>query len=194
MRAIRFTLASFCLAAAALASGACSEPVPLIPEGAWAVTFRDPGADCNVATHNSGVPAETAVGDSGEPELVVNGTEEAEVECEVSPSGGSFTFSGRVRYKGQYLSIRSSDLKAAATLDEPSTGTVEFQTVKTSAIYSSDACNLYFLPDSGQGIEAGNVWGSFQCPSVGGAAGDVCEVQQGYFAFENCLGSQTEEE
>jgi hypothetical protein len=190
MRPIRLVLAIPCLAAAALGSGACSDPVPLIPRGAWALTFQDPGADCNVATHNAAVGV---VGSSGEIEYKSDGTDDAEVECTVEASGGAFSFSGRVRYKGQYLSISSDSLKGSATQDDPSTGSVQLQTVQSTDIYGSDECIFYFN-GNGQTIEAGRVWGSFQCPAVVGGAGDTCVVQQGYFAFENCVGSAEEEE
>lgn len=193
MRPIRFALAFPCIAAAALGSGACSDPVPLIPRGAWAITFQDPGADCNVTGHNAAVPVEESVSSSGEIEYVADGTEEADVECTVEPSGGSFSFRGRLRYKGQYLSLTSSDLSATATLDEPSTGSIELQTVQSTRIYRSSECIFYFN-DNGQTIESGRVWGSFQCPAITGGAGDVCAVQQGFFAFENCIGGSTEEE
>ena len=190
MRPIRLALAVPCIAAAALFSGACSDPVPLIPRGAWFLVFQDTGAACNVETHNGEVGT---VGAEGEIEYKTDGTDEAEVDCTVEPSGGAFAVNGRVRYKGQFFSIAVNSLKADATLDAPSTGTVQAQTVKSTDVYQSNECIVYFN-DNGQSIESGRVWGSFQCPSVAGGAGDTCEIQQGYFAFENCVGGETEDE
>lgn len=190
MRPIRLALALPCIAAAALVSGACSDPVPLIPRGAWFLVFQDTGVDCNVATHEGKVGE---VGSSGEIEYKSDGTDEAEVECTVEPSGGAFAVSGRVSFKGQYFSVAVGSLKADATLDAPSTGTVELQTVTSTDVYQSSECIVYFN-DNGQTVESGRVWASFQCPSVEGGAGDTCEVQQGFFAFENCIGGETEDE
>ena len=58
---------------------------------------------------------------------------------------------------------------------------------------SSSDCIVYFN-DNGQSVESGRVWGSFQCPTIEGGAGDTCAIQQGFFAFENCIGGDTEEE
>lgn len=190
MRPIRFALAFPCVAAAALFTGACSDPVPLIPRGAWYVAFQDPGAECNVANHQGQVGV---VGSDGEIEYKADGTDDAEVECTVEPSGGAFAVSGRVRYKGQFFSISVESLKADATLDAPSTGSIELQTVQSTDVYRGSDCIVYFN-DSGQTVESGRVWGSFQCPAISGGAGDTCSIQQGFFAFENCIGGDTEEE
>lgn len=190
MRPIRLALALPCVAAAALFTGACSDPVPLIPRGAWYVAFQDPGAECNVANHQGQVGV---VGSDGEIEYKADGTDDAEVECTVEPSGGAFAVTGRVRFKGQFFSISVGSLKADATLEEPSTGRVELQTVQSTDVYRSSECIVY-LNGNGQTVESGRVWASFQCPAISGGAGDTCAIQQGFFAFENCIGGDTEEE
>ena len=191
MRPIRFVFASACLAIPAIAALGCSDPVPLIPRGAWSLTFQDTGSDCNVSNHPANVGT---VGSDGEVEYKSNGTDNAEVECTVEPSGGAFAVSATVRFGGQYLSMNVPKLKSSATLEEPSTGSLEFATGKSVSIYGSDECIFYFVKDNGQEISEGRVWGSFQCPAVSGEQGDVCAVQQGYFAFENCIGAATEED
>ncbi len=189
MRPIRLVLALPCLVALPLASGACSDPVPLIPRGAWAVTFQDPGGDCNVTGHNSSVGTVEAEGDI---EYRTDGTEGAEIECTVEPSGGSFNFKGSVSYKGQYLSITADGLKAGATIDDPSAASVEFQTVQSTDIYRGSGCQIYFN-ENGQAVEEGKIWATFACTDIVGSQGDTCRLQLGYIAFENCVGAATED-
>lgn len=189
MRPTRLVLALPCLAALVLASGACSDPVPLIPQGAWAITFQDPGGTCNVTGHNANVGT---VGSEGDIEYKTDGTDGAEIECTVEPSGGSFNFSGRVSFKGQYLSISASGLKAGATVDDPSSATLEFQTVQSSDIYRGSSCEIYFN-ENGQAVEEGKIWATFRCTEIVGNQGDTCSLQTSFVAFDNCVGAATED-
>jgi len=187
MRPIRFAMAFPLVVLAAAFSGACSDPVPLIPRGAWSLTFESSTAQCDVSAHPAAVGTVAA---KGELDLKADGSDEADVSCEVKASGGGFDVSGKVRFKGQYLSLKIPELRKDATSDEPSVGEVEFVTGKTVEIYRGD-CNFYFVED--QLVDAGKVWGTFQCSEV--LAGESsCGVQVGYFAFENCIGTSTDEE
>ncbi len=185
---ICLALAFSMLVVGATSSIGCSDPVPLIPRGAWSLTFQDTGSECTVAGHNAAVGQVEA---DGELELKANGTDDAEVSCEVKTAGGGYAVSGKVRFKGQYLSLNVAEVKKDATFEEPATGHVEFQTGQTAKIYRSDECIIYFVDD--QLVDKGKVWGSFQCAAVQGPNDSICAVQQGYFAFENCVGSETEE-
>lgn len=187
MRPIRFAMAFPLVVVAAAFSGACSDPVPLIPRGAWSLTFASTTAACEVSAHPAAVGKVAA---DGELELKADGSDEADVSCEVKASGGGFDVSGKVRFKGQYLSLQIPELKKGATADEPGVGEMEFVTGKTVEIYRGD-CNFYFVED--QLVDSGKVWATFQCPEV--VAGESqCGVQVGYIAFENCIGTSTEED
>lgn len=187
MRSTRFALAFPLLVVAVGFSGACSDPVPLIPRGAWSLTFQAPSAKCQVQGHNANVGT---VGPSGDLELKADGSDKAVVTCEVKPSGGGYSVSGKVRVPGQSLTVDIPLLKKDQSFDDPATGDVDFLTGQTGDLYSGE-CIFYFVKD--QLIDKGKVWASFQCPEV--VNGDsVCAVQQGYIAFENCIGTATEED
>lgn len=174
--------------AAAFTGIGCSDPVPLIPRGAWSLTFQSPSSDCDVIGHNANAGTVEA---KGKLELKADGSDGAEVACEVQASGGGYSVQGTVRSGGTYFDIDIGELKKAATFEEPSTGRIEFQTGTTVEIYRSDECIVYFVEK--QLVDKGKVWASFQCASVT-SGNSECAVQQGYFAFENCIGTSTGED
>lgn len=167
----------------------CGEEVPIIPRGAWYIEFQDSGSKCEVAYHKANVGT---VGSKGELELKANGSDSADVACSVKASGGGYAVSGEVTYKGQYLSVEVANLKKDQTFEDPAKGRIELQTGTTAEAYSSSDCIVYFVDD--QLVDKGKVWASFQCPEIVGPNASTCEIVQGYFAFELCDGTQTEED
>jgi hypothetical protein len=187
MRSTCLVLALPILAGAALCG--CEDPVPLIPRGAWSIQFQNTGAACDIQTHPAAVGT---VESEGKLELKADASDGAEVSCEVKAAGGGYAVSGKVQFKGQYLSINVGELKKDATFEAPATGSVEFQTGQTAELYRGSGCIVYLTEN--QIVDKGKVWGSFQCELVTGPGDSECAIQQGYFAFENCVGSSTGEE
>ncbi len=177
------------VAGAAVVFPGCGEEVPIIPRGAWYIEFQDSGSKCEVAYHKANVGT---VGSQGELELKANGSDSADVACSVKAAGGGYAVTGEVTYKGQYLGVEVANLKKDATFEAPATGRIDLQTGTTAEAYSSSDCIVYFVDD--QLVDKGKVWASFQCPTIVGPNESTCEIVQGYFAFELCEGTQTEED
>ncbi len=73
---------------ASLAVVGCEDPPAPTPAGAFDVNLRDSGPDCPLKTHEAEMGV---VGSSGEPTLVSNGQDGAEVTCTVEAAGGNFS-------------------------------------------------------------------------------------------------------
>ncbi len=193
MRFARLGLASFAAAASMVGSLGCSDPVPPTPRGAFYVGFVDSGVDCAIAGHNTQVGV---VNDHERTEVLTDGVDGAAIECKVTGSG-AFAASGSISHGGDYLAIDIPSIKFPdATKDAPVTGSASFASFKTIDTYSSTAsgCNFYFVNNgaNGQGVGAGKIWASFECPAVQ-ADMSVCKIQQGYVIFENCVTGNEEE-
>lgn len=173
----------------AAAAAGCSEPAPLIPRGAWSIVFIDTGLDCQIAGHNRMLGEVTA---DKRQTLVEDGTEGdngiTTTICSVVDNDGSYTFNASEYLSGTPLSLTLfvPELTAGATKDAPAKGTVSYLSQDTATTFSSMDCNFYFLSGTGQGVEAGNVWLTFECPSIATAQDNVCQIQVGYAAFEQC--------
>jgi hypothetical protein len=184
-------------AAAALVSAfaGCSEPAPLIPQGAWAIVFVDPGADCQIAGHNVSIgevsadKRQTLVKDDA-----VEGSVTTSVVCSVVDNGGSFYFdAAQSNTSGNVLTLIVPELTADATKDAPSKGTVSYMSPNTATTFSSTECNFYFADGTAQGVKAGTVWLTFECPTIAAASDNVCQIQVAYAAFEQCASKADEE-
>lgn len=174
----------------AAAAAGCSEPAPVIPRGAWSIVFIDTGLDCQIAGHNRALGEVSA---DKRQTLVEDGAEEAsnitEVICTVIDNDGSFSISGSEYHTSGIplsLTISVPEMSASASKDQPAKGTVSYLSQDTATTFSSTECNFYFLDGTGQGAEAGNVWLTFECPTIAAAQDNVCQIQVGYVAFEQC--------
>lgn len=170
-----------------LIGAGCSDPVPPTPRGAWSVSFISPNANCPVSGHNAKVGDVT---DHTKERVIVDGEDNVSVDCTVSGSG-SFNVSANAidNANGLAFTMAVEGISPSATLDKPATGGVSFSSPTTGGepaqSNSMDPCIFYFIPDSGEGIDAGKIWVAFQCPSMQLDMG-TCAIQQGYAIFENC--------
>lgn len=163
----------------------CSDPVPPTPRGAFTVSFVDTGVDCQHAGHNTQVGQ---VGPDNKDKVVVDGTENAEIDCEVHDAGGGkFNVSGSASQADKSINIIVNGITAGATEMAPAKGGISYVSANTVDAYltsQDNLCDFYFVPPR-QGIAAGRVWLAFKCPHIE-AEGSVCAIQQGYAIFENC--------
>jgi hypothetical protein len=177
----------------AIGATACSDPPPPIPSGAFAVQFSQLGGTCNIGSHKVELGV---VGETGSPTLVKDGKDGAEVECSVQKSGGGFQIEIGLSGAGATIQIGVPSIAADATVDAPATGTFLFQSQQTSGDALSTVgtpCEFYFVPDSGQTVEAGSVWMTFRCAAIEGE-GDTCGISDSYVNVADCTGAVVEEE
>lgn len=173
----------------------CGDAPPLIARGAWFLNFGDSGTNCQHADHNKMVGEVSADArtklvdndellDSSDPESAV------EVSCSLIDDGsGKVSFSAAqstAQGGSRYLTLVVPELTAGATEDKPAKGTVAYTSQETANVFNSTECNFYFLPGTGQGLKPGQVWLTFNCPEIAAAIDDVCRINIGYAAFENC--------
>jgi hypothetical protein len=182
---MRFVL--FALPLAALTFG-CSDPVPPTPQGAWSVSFAPIAGEsskCTISQHN------TKVGDINDHErngVVINGTDNASVDCSVVPSGSGFHVEAQETQNSNNLLVSVDGLSASSTQMAPAKGKVAYSSLKTAYAFSNPAdtpCEFYVIPKSGEGVGAGKVWAAFTCPKLDGEMSE-CTISVGYFIFENC--------
>lgn len=178
--------ATFALGSAALAGVAgCSDPVPPTPQGAFQATFISDSSACGIAGHNTAIGAVTS---STKDKVLVSGIDGAEISCTVSGSG-TFSVQGKITQGGQGLEINIPKITAAASKENPVTGSVNYASTKTSGtVFSSTTdtpCNFYFS-DNHEGVASGRVWITFDCPKVIQGTMKTCKIGPGFAIFENC--------
>jgi hypothetical protein len=120
-------------------------------------------------------------------EMLVSGdaSTAANVSCTVAPNGSTFDFAANESAQGSSLSLTVYGLSATATKDNPSKGTVVYQSTVTQNAFTQEDCNFYFLP--AQGVSTGQAWLTFECDKIAQAADNVCMLGPSYVAFEKCL-------
>lgn len=192
---MRRPLAAFLSLASILAIGAlapaCSDPVPPTPRGAWSVSFVDsPPIECSVQGHNASL-GKVADTDRANSTLVTHGESGAEIACSVIGSS-SFNIDASAYLSGSILQMVVRGITSSASPDNPVKGSIGFASPTTVKTYSSNDCNFYFVPGSGEGIGPGKVWLAFDCPSISAEA-STCEIKQGYAIFENCDTGESDE-
>lgn len=171
----------------AIAFAACSQPAPLIPKGAWSLVFIDPGPECQIAGHNVSIGEVSAdsrtllVEDDN-----VDGSVTTSVLCSVVDDGGTFHVSANASNTAGNVLTLIVDIAAGATKDSPSKGTISYMSPNTATTFTSQECNFYFLDGTGQGAKAGQVWMTFDCPTITEDIDNVCQIQIAYAAFEQC--------
>jgi hypothetical protein len=162
----------------------CSDPVPPTPRGAWTVSFVDPGIDCAHMGHNTQIGQ---VGPDNKDAVVVDGTDNATIDCEVRAVDNGFNVSASASQKDKALSIVVNGIPATATEMAPHKGGISYVSANTVDAYltsTESLCDFYFIPPR-QGVAAGRVWVAFKCPEIE-AEGSKCAIAQGYAIFENC--------
>lgn len=162
----------------------CSDPVPPTPRGAVSVSFVDTGIDCAHAGHNTEIGK---VGPASKDQVIVDGTNDADINCTVRVAGDGFSVEATATQKDKALTIIIDKLTAKNTEEAPATGGIAYTSAKTVDSYlnaTGSPCEFYVIPPA-QGVAAGRVWLSFKCPVVE-AEGSVCQISQGYAIFENC--------
>ncbi|WP_437671327.1 hypothetical protein [Sorangium sp. So ce131] len=169
-----------------LLSVGCGDDPPPPPRGAFRMNFADPGAACSTAGHLAQLGS---VDGSHKDRVLADGEEDATVSCTVSGSG-SFSVSARATNTAtaQSITVNISSISPDATEDAPATGSVSFSSVATAGdtfVSSPDPCNFWFIPESGQGVDAGKIWVAFECPAVTNE-GQTCQIRNGFLAFDSC--------
>jgi hypothetical protein len=190
-RAPYIAAAVACLAAClAPAFAGCSTPIPIVPKGAWAVSFIQPNAiDCQIANHNMAIGEVSAdqranLLEDGEDLTAGDDSTAVSVSCEVIANGGTFSFSASESANGAILSLSVPELSPSATKDKPSKGVVLYQSINTANSFSQSDCSFYFL--KGQSVAEGEVFLTFDCDKIAASGGNVCQINPGYAAFEKC--------
>lgn len=153
------------LTAACLLTG-CSDSVGPAVIGAYEVTFgQGQTGACGLGPHNGQVGSVT---DTEKQDLKKDGENLVEMSCLVTGSGSSFRVVGEIDDNNNNLLIFDiPNLDTGATRDNPSPGSVQFQSSTTQTVYSStDEAPCEFFLEGSQTIQPGAAWVSFRCPTV----------------------------
>ncbi|WP_437955646.1 hypothetical protein WME76_29630 [Sorangium sp. So ce119] len=165
----------------------CSDPAPPTPRGAFSMNFVDPGASCNAGNHSAMLGDVTA---ARRLRVLTDGEEGATIDCSVTGSG-TFKVSAQARNPATAAEIRVNipAITPAATEEMPATGSISFSSVKTGGeTFVSDPaapCEFWFVPESEQGVNAGEIWVVFECLAMLND-GYSCELRRGALAFDGC--------
>ena len=186
-RSITLAAAGCLTAGLAAAFAGCGQLTPIIPEGAWAVSFIQPNAiDCQIANHN------TAIGEVSADQRAnlvedeeVQGGFKVSVVCSVVPKDGKFKVSANeTSENGSYLTLSIPELDPKATVDKPSLGVVSYQSQNTAKTFSQSDCAFYFL--KGQSVDDGEIFITFECDKIAAGGDNICQIKPGYAAFSKC--------
>lgn len=165
---------------------ACDDPPPPTQTGAFFVQFTDTGIDCNVANHQQTLGS---VGETGKPELVADGSNDASVTCTVKSGGGGFVVSTELD-GAAVLQIDIGKLSEENTAMNPALGQVKYASSETGgnpfSTPQGGECSFWIDTEKGQYIKAGEAWFSFDCATVIKGS-ESCSVS-GYVALKNCTG------
>ncbi|KYF64664.1 hypothetical protein BE11_49245 [Sorangium cellulosum] len=165
----------------------CSDPAPPTPRGAFSMNFADPGASCNAAGHLATLGDVTA---AQRVRVLTDGEEGATIDCSVTGSG-TFKVSAHAVNPATAAEIRVNipAITPAATQEMPATGSISFSSAKTGGepfvSDPADPCQFWFVPESEQGVNAGEIWVVFECPAMLND-GYSCELRRGALAFDGC--------
>lgn len=152
------------------------------PKGAWSLFFED-GPTCKPGAENQAVGTVSA---SSLTELLTDGESGASIACTVAKTASGFEVSASASKTSRSFSFVIGSLPATATEGSPATGTASFTSPNTAATFSAADCVFYFLPQTPQGVEEGEVFLTFECPTIAAAPDNVCRIPIGYAAFEGC--------
>ncbi len=160
-------LAPLPILTAALFLAGCSDGVGPAAIGAYEITFNQgQSGACGLGPHNGQVGSIT---DTEKQDLKKDGENLVKMSCIVTGSGNSFRVAGEIDdNKANFLSFEIPNLDTGATRDNPSFGSVQYQSVTTQgAVYSStDDQPCEFFLEGSETIQPGAAWVSFRCPAV----------------------------
>lgn len=191
-RAVTLAAAIGFAALVAPAFAGCGSPAPIIPKGAWSVSFIQPDAiNCQIANHNLAIgevtsDTRTKLVEDGEELQTGDPNSVVDVSCSVIANGSTFAFDASESGNGAFLSLSVPELSAKATKDSPSKGIVIYQSMQTANSFSQSDCDFYFVPKTGQGVSEGQVFLTFFCGAIAASGDNVCKIDPGYAAFEKC--------
>ena len=189
----------------ALASLACSDPVPAKPQGAFRVSFgttsdRPDDTQCpnqlSAALPTEGQPSTTNPG-----QRIVDGAGGANVECQIKRLD-DVNFRVQVRIaKGNTSfffradSVSSADDGSGTPIGGEGLVATNFQEFSLESNLDSfgdeynRSCKVVPIVANGEPqIGAGKIWASFTCPGIGETPATYCkaDVPPGVFVFERC--------
>jgi hypothetical protein len=166
-------------------AGTTTTTAPPAADGAWLVNLTNNGGMCEVmlSTRQVGDVSESAI-----TTRVTDGAADASVSCSVSGSGkGPYSVDGALSMGADSLQISIPAISASATSNAPAVGSVAYESDATVSLYTSSACNFYFVTTSPESVAAGKIWVAFTCPSITSASvGSTCSLGESYAVFENC--------
>jgi hypothetical protein len=157
------------------------------PDAAWSVTMT-PGSSGMCPTATDVMSSLGNITDSTKGMVVVDGTSGVTITCSVSPaSSGGFSVDATASDSGSELEIYIPSISPGATMTAPAIGKVSFFSPATNdKDYSSAACLFYFSTED-EGVDPGQVWVTFTCPTVVyGTKQSTCALSTSYAIFEDC--------
>lgn len=190
---------------------ACGDPVPPAPQAAVSIhlqeydktnlEYRD--KRCPPYRHWVNVPYQQDKQPSQQSQLLtdseanvraVNGQNGDKITCSVKRSGNGFSVSGSgtgfAQNLGQKLgsSIVHIRIPSIGEGDSSAPGTLAIQDDTTAGNqYFTDKCT-FSVSGGAKAVAEGGIWGSIHCDGLTDTKtpDSACEVDQGYFVFENC--------
>jgi hypothetical protein len=188
---------------------ACGDPVPPAAQASVSIHIReydrmDPVygmTSCPPSRHWINVPYQRErdytrqaqhTTDSEAPERAVHNQNGDSITCSVKESGSGFKVTARAagysEFDGKKLTnsivhIGIGQIGSSGT----ASGTLTVMDHASLTQYLSEDCT-YTVQGGALGVEPGKIWGSVSCQGLGDASspGTACEVDTGFFVFENC--------
>jgi hypothetical protein len=172
---VAFGFAAWC----AIASAACSDPVPPAARGAFTALFGNaPGNSCPATTPSPKLSV--GVVTEYDKATVADG-DGATVSCKVAPISGGLAAEGSI-----VSGTTSFSMSNVTILGDTGTGNVRLRGANTTGTYApstNTSCSFKLL----QG-DSGRIWTKFECPTmeIPGQPNSLCAVYGGIAVFENC--------
>jgi hypothetical protein len=211
----RFAGILVCCAAAACApskgsagNGGTSAPHPDGPAAQASVSLHliattTPGSLCLPGAHWVNIPFATLGGQqmtaSSRAGVAVDGNGQMAVECSVVSAGSQFAVTANLESpatteSGSPLNPTYVQLRTTIAADQAdATGTVSLQDDQSGTTYAAQDCTFSVHPAAAGdqlGVAPGQIWASVVCHTVrdeqSSNQSDVCQIESGYFALENC--------
>jgi hypothetical protein len=190
---------------------ACGDPVAPAPQASVSIHIKEYEREnmtygnkrCPPALHWLNVPYQRDRGTSAQSQQTndstadvraVNGQEGAKVSCSVKPAGSGFTVSLSASGIAQNMDKRLGSpivnirIPSIGEGDSSASGTLSIQDDTTAGNqYFTDLCT-FSVAGGAMGIQEGGIWGSITCEGLSEpkTPDSACQVDQGYFVFENC--------
>jgi hypothetical protein len=185
MRLSRFALAVLSTSVLAVFAAACSDPVPLTPQGACHAELLSNGGACKITSQEVALGSVSAT--TKDRVLVAGGPEGADVTCSVTGMS-AFNVNASITVSGEGIQISIPSISSSATKMAPAMGSVTFAGKQTGGAYTSESdapCAFYFTQGTSEGVASGKIWVGFTCPKVVEGM-STCEMSESFAIFENC--------